>query len=155
MPSVPSVKGFFCFTLLVSCECLLASVWFVHKPKCLRALEPSLDCRLSCPSFFLVTVSKNIPEVSDLNSKEVPHCWASTPAPAAQPPNHFASISVSGAWGGNTESLLLNRLSLAHWKYSSPPGSSDEEIWHHSARIEGVAWMNSEFNEVRRVSIKV
>lgn len=59
---------------------LLASIQYGCKLNRLGALEHSLAHQLSLPPFFLVTVLKNIPEVRDLNSEEVPHCLVPTPA---------------------------------------------------------------------------
>lgn len=100
MPFIPTSEGLLLlYTFGIVGVCLLAFFRFGYKPSCLGALEPWLDHQLGLPSFFLVTVSKNLPEVRDLNSKEVPHYSTSSR-------NHFTSKMVSWASGGNREYLL-------------------------------------------------
>lgn len=76
----PQREGFLlCYIFGILRVSLLASVWFGCKIN-FGALDPWLACQLSLPSFFLVTVSRQIPEGRDLNCKEVLHCLASTSA---------------------------------------------------------------------------
>lgn len=87
----------------------VASVWFGYKLNCLGSFEPTMANQLSLPPFSLVTVSKNTPEVRDLNSKEAPCCLAPTPVSHLRSfngPTHFAGKGMSGASGGNTESFF-------------------------------------------------
>lgn len=58
----------------------LASLWFGYKPTALVLWNPDWTFSSVCLLFLLVTVSKNILEFRDLNSKGVHRCLASTPA---------------------------------------------------------------------------